>query len=758
MARSTHQVLARTSRPQQFADVVGQQPVIRTLTNALQQERLAHAYCFSGIRGVGKTTIARLLAKGLNCRSTEGPTATPCGTCESCVEIREGRSIDVIERDAASDRGIEEMRQLIDVARYAPSGDRYKVLILDEAHMLTKEASNALLKVLEEPPKYIVFALATTEPSKILPTILSRCQHYQLSRINQGEIEAHLGKLAAGQGITISPDGLALIATAADGSLRDALSLLDKLHAFAGDEIDEATVVDLLGLVDRVLLFRAIDLIAGQNVAGVIELVSEMVQHGVDLHQFTVDLIGHLRNLLVIRSVTEPGAILHLPAADLETLTAQAAHFEVDDLDRAFALLANTEYRIKVAEHPRYHLEVVLARLARMPRLEPIEDLIAALRGEPSGGSSAPPSGGGGRKAAPAPRASAKNVAPAPPQAAPEPTATPAPEPTPPPAPTPVPATPDPTPAVAADPEPEPAKPIAPEPPAPELAPAPAAPAPPAPEPEVTVEAAPVPEPVAPAPATPPLPTTPPEPEPDPEPEAAAAAPETPVADAPGDEANDAEPPISSVLAKVQEKLGETHPLVAQSLSRTCGIDVAGEALVFRFPSSAGLFADRFKDPEILPALRAACEAALGRPVAPRVEIDPNAPTPARPKPKPEPVAPTPPPIQASAEPPFEDDIPHPAETAGNYSAQNAAPAGPPAGTSAPAPNAPTPTPAPVAPEPAAATPASSATETGTAEPAPKPPAGRPASPELRQHVENEPGVQQLLTELKGTVLSVEEL
>ena len=636
MERSSYQVLARKWRPQQFDEVVGQRPIVRTLVNALQQGRTAHAYCFSGIRGVGKTTIARLLAKGLNCRSFEGPTATPCGTCESCVEIMEGRSLDVFERDAASDRGIHEMKELLEIARYAPSRDRYKVMILDEAHMLTPEASNALLKLLEEPPAYIVFALATTEPNKILPTILSRCQHYQLSRISQREIQDHLAKMAAAEGIAISADGLALVATAADGSLRDAQSLLDKLIAFAGDSIDEATVVELLGLIDKVLLFRAVDLIADENVAGVLELVNEMVEQGIDLHQVTIDLLGHFRNLLIVRTVSQPGEILHLPAADLDTLAVQAQRFEIDDLDRAFTLVAGSEYRIKMAAQPRYHLELVLARLARMPRLQPIEDLLAALQDGGSGKNSPPRGGGTRRSREPAPAATRASAA----------------------------------------------------------ASAPAAPVKPAAASE--------------QPAPPKI-------------EAAAT--------------------TSGLLGKIQAKLGETHPLLAQSLSRTCGIDIAGETLVFRFPPTTGLFADRLKDPEVMPALRAACEAALGRSVAPRVEIDANAPTPA-PRPKPKPAAEPPRPARAAPEPqnlsppPTDANLPHPAE---------ASPAHPQA----------VPPPEDVAPA-ADTRPSSAPTETEAGPPPRRLPT--PASPELRRQVENEPAVQALLTELKGSVLSVEEL
>lgn len=414
MATQSYQVLARKWRPRQFDEVVGQDAVVRTLSNALRQRRVAHAYCFSGIRGVGKTTMARLLAMGLNCHAADHPTAEMCNECVSCREIMAGTSIDVLERDAASDRRIDDIRELIEIARYAPARDRHKVIILDEAHMLTPEASNALLKLLEEPPPYVVLVLATTEPEKILTTILSRCQHYQFGRVSQREIVGQLGQIAEAEGIAVTDDSLALIATAADGSLRDAQSLLDKLIAFAGDEIDEATVVDLLGLVERVLLFRATDLIAEQDVAGVLGFVNEMVESGVDLHQFAVDLLGHLRALMVSRAVPEAGEILHLPEADMDRVREQAERFALEDLDRAFHLLSDAEYRIKVAEQPRHHLEVALARLARLPHLEPLESLIAELRqgaderqgaaaGSREGGGSGPAPGsdrrrGGGRQ------------------------------------------------------------------------------------------------------------------------------------------------------------------------------------------------------------------------------------------------------------------------------------------------------------------------------------------------------------------------
>ena len=541
MARHNYQVLARKWRPQQFEDVVGQQAVVQTLSNALAQARIAHAYCFSGIRGVGKTTVARLLARGLNCHASDTATSTPCGECESCLEIMGSRSLDVFERDAASDRGINEMKGLIEIARYAPSRDRYKVMILDEAHMLTTEASNALLKVLEEPADYIVFVLATTEPNKILPTILSRCQHYQFARISQREISTHLARIAQAETIDISADGLALIAAAADGSLRDAQSLLDKLIAFAGNNIDESTVVDLLGLVDRMLLFRSTDLVAAGDVGGVLGLVNEMVEQGVDLHQFTIDLLGHFRNLLIVHSVLDPGEILHLPASDIDRLRAQAEQFEVNDLDRAFSLLASNEYRIKVAEQPRYHVEVVLSRLARMPHLEPIRSLIETL-GSASGDRDTSSTGSAPRRSSERGTAGSKSKETSP---------------------TPKLAKTPPTDAVSA--------------PTPELASAAS--------PQVSGDVT----------------------------RTIAREPVTVAAD--GSHQN-------VLLGEIQRSLEGSHPLVAQVLGRANSIDLGEDTLTLHFPSSASIFAERVRDPQVLPALSAACSAAAGRPVKARVELD----------------------------------------------------------------------------------------------------------------------------------------
>ena len=561
MDNAGYQVLARKWRPLQFDAVVGQKHVVQTLANALDQGRIAHAYCFSGIRGVGKTTIARLLAKGLNCRAVQQPTSKPCGQCESCPEIERSRSLDVVELDAASQSGVENIRELTEVTRYAPSRDRYRVFIIDEAHMLSPAAFNALLKTLEEPPAHVVFVLATTEATKILPTVLSRCQHYQFGRISQREISGHLARMASAENITISNDGLALIATAADGSLRDAQSLLDKLIAFAGDQIDEQTVIDLLGLIDRVLLLRVTDLIAAQDLAGVLEFVNEMVESGVDLHQFTIDLLGHVRNLLIVRTVKDPGDILHLPDSDVARLEQQAGGFGVDDLDRAFSLIAANEYRIKTAAQPRYHLEVVLSRLARMPQLEPIEKLIAALGGEG-------PEPGSGDRAGQRNARARESVSPAARQAAPAPSPKAEPE-------SPSEAVPESPPEAAPTPTPK----VTPEPPQ-EVAPSPT----PASAPEPPQQGASVPRPTVPG-----------------------------------------QSPVSALLRNIQEQVEELNPSIAPILGRTSSISLSGETIVLKFPASASLFAQRVSDPEALELLSTAAEAVLGRRVIARVEIDPQA-------------------------------------------------------------------------------------------------------------------------------------
>lgn len=756
MTDRNYQVIARKWRPQRFDEVVGQQAVVRTLTNALAQSRIAHAYCFSGIRGVGKTTVARLLAKGLNCRSADGPTAEPCGECESCREVMDGRSMDVIERDAASDRGIHEMKELIEIARYSPSRDRYKVFILDEAHMLTAEASNALLKVLEEPPSWIVFVLATTEPNRILPTILSRCQHYQFGRISQREITGHLAKIAIAEGVEVSDDGLALLATAADGSLRDGQSLLDKLIAFAGERIDEQTVIDLLGLVDRVLLFRATELIADGDVAGTIGFVDEMVESGVDLHQFTIDLLGHLRNLLVVHTVEDAGAILHLPEGDVERLRQQAAGFSLDDLDRAFTLVAGSEYRIKLAEQPRYHLELVLARLARMPRLEPIEEILAALRGSEPGPGGAPGGPGrgdrarqGGRTATaarsagpspptgPTPGTAARATAisrdrdPDPRREPPKPNEEPREEP------------PPPRERPRRDP-PKPDEPPREEPPGPEKRPpATAAGAASTQQPRPQPDGQPGPPDVPDKPDVPddPQPPSDPEPpeepggpeEPDPEDLPGMPPPERPrlaaVEPPPREPAQDL--PMPALLRKIQERVNVTHPLIAQILGRSSGISLAGEKVIFQFPESAGIFVDRLRDPEMLRKLADAATEVTGRQVIARIDTHPGRPASRATAAGEEPGAPVTP---ATGGPRLVPDLPSPAPGPASIPDPGAEP-DPPSAVSSTREQTPV-----------------SGNGTTPAAPADS------GDPALRQQAEQEPLVQEFVKALRGQIVSVEEI
>ena len=297
----TYQVLARKYRPQRFEDVVGQPHVTVLLQNAAKLERITHAYLFSGPRGTGKTTTARLLAKALNCEKYDKPTPTPCGTCSSCVEIAESRSLDVLEIDGASNRGIEQVRELRENARYATNRGRWKVYIIDEVHMLTKEAFNALLKTLEEPPKHVVFVFATTEPHKVPATILSRCQRYDFRRISPKETVERLVLIAQAEKIEVEPECLDLLAQKADGSMRDAISLLDQLHSAAEGTLTVARARELLGLLPE----ETDQALAGQLVRHeskeCLGLASRALDEGADLEEFILGLTDYLKNLLIVR-------------------------------------------------------------------------------------------------------------------------------------------------------------------------------------------------------------------------------------------------------------------------------------------------------------------------------------------------------------------------------------------------------------------------------------------------------------------------
>ncbi|HYR44897.1 MAG TPA: DNA polymerase III subunit gamma/tau, partial [Terriglobia bacterium] len=296
---SKYQVIARKFRPQVFEDVVGQKPIVQTLKNAIQMDRIGHAYLFSGPRGVGKTTTARILAKGLNC--ARGPTITPCNECASCQEISSGKSIDVFEIDAASNTGVDNIRELRESAKYAAARSRYKIFIIDEVHMLSTSAFNALLKILEEPPSHVVFIMATTERHKLPATILSRCQQFIFRMISPGEIQAHLRQIAVREGVKIDDRSLSYIVKASEGSMRDAQSLLDQIISFSGQEVVDEDVRDVLGFIPGEILARTLDALADRNSKALLEDVGIVVDQGLSLQQYVRELIGRIRDLLILK-------------------------------------------------------------------------------------------------------------------------------------------------------------------------------------------------------------------------------------------------------------------------------------------------------------------------------------------------------------------------------------------------------------------------------------------------------------------------
>jgi DNA polymerase-3 subunit gamma/tau len=368
----SYQVIARKWRPQTFADVVGQQHVTRTLSNAIQSGRVAHAYIFSGARGVGKTTTARILAKALNC--AKGPAAEPCNECDSCREIGLGNSLDVIEIDAASNRGIDQIRELREMVRYAPAGGRFKVVILDEAHMLTDEASNALLKTLEEPPDKVIFVMATTEPEKLAETIRSRSQHFHFRALSFAEIVDALEQICVKENLTAEPAALAVMARAAEGSLRDALSLLEQARAYCGTNITDTQVRELLGVVPEEILDELTGAIETQSAERVLTLVQ-------NLQHFCREAIGHFRNLLVARVCGADSALIAAPADQRPRLKQTAETFSEEDLTRFFQILLHTDEDLRRKPDARLHLEMGLLRMVNAARLVPLEEILADLEG-----------------------------------------------------------------------------------------------------------------------------------------------------------------------------------------------------------------------------------------------------------------------------------------------------------------------------------------------------------------------------------------
>jgi DNA polymerase III subunit gamma/tau len=379
----SYKVIARKYRPQTFREIVGQQHVTKTIANAINSNRVAHAYIFSGVRGVGKTTTARILAKALNCE--KGTTADPDGTCTSCVEISEGRSLDVLEIDAASNRGIDQIRELREMVRYAPASSRYKVVILDEAHQLTDEASNALLKTLEEPPERVVFILATTRAEDLVETIKSRAQLFQFRALSFKEIAEEIERITSEENIKIEPGAVAVLARAAEGSVRDGLSLLEQAISYSGDTVTDLQVRELLGVVAESVLDDLVEAISQQSAERALSLVHRLIHDGQNLQHFCREAIRHFRNLLVARVCGAKSDLVQAPADERERIAEQAALFTEEDLTRFFNTLMATDAELRRAPDPRLHLELGLLKLINAKRLAPLEEVLAELRGESSG-------------------------------------------------------------------------------------------------------------------------------------------------------------------------------------------------------------------------------------------------------------------------------------------------------------------------------------------------------------------------------------
>jgi DNA polymerase-3 subunit gamma/tau len=372
-------VLARKWRPQAFEDLSGQEPIARILSNAILQDKVAHAYIFSGPRGVGKTSSARILAKSLNC--VDGPTPEPCGKCPSCIAISDGSSVDVSEIDGASNTGVDNIRDLRERIRYAPSGGKYKVYIIDEAHMLSTSAFNALLKTLEEPPAHVIFVLATTEPRKIPQTVLSRCQHLPFRRMTAQKIKERLKVITSAEGIKITDQALDIIARAADGSMRDSLTLLDQIFSFSED-ISASDVKDLLGLTDvETLAALTIAVIEGDR-KGIINIISELTAVGTDLKSFTKDLLQFVRNLLIASVVDDSEGILDL--ADEESAAIARITKVTSEEHTALLLfeLIKAEPTVRSAFYPRIALEMSLIRLSLLSHLGSVNEALKAIQGK----------------------------------------------------------------------------------------------------------------------------------------------------------------------------------------------------------------------------------------------------------------------------------------------------------------------------------------------------------------------------------------
>src|SRR5436305_6019440 len=379
----SYQVLARKYRPQRFSEVIGQDHVTHTLQNAIEQQRIAHGYIFSGHRGIGKTTIARILAMALNCRSSERPTPEPCGVCESCQEIRAGGAVDVIEIDAATNRGIDEIRELREAARYRPARDRYKIYILDEAHQITDAAFNALLKTLEEPPSHIVFMMATTQPEYIPQTIRSRCQHFSFHAVRFDEIVRQLRDLATQENIKAEDDALAALAEAGDGSMRDALSIMDQAIACcavfegaSGAVLTALQVRGLMGTVSTEILVQAMDCVHRSSSEELLKLLDRLMTEGQSPSHFAKQLVRFLRNALVAKVAGEESPLLQISSDERKKVASTAALFSEEDLTRFLNIVLRTHDELGYRQEQRFHLELGMLKMVHASRLLPLEELL----------------------------------------------------------------------------------------------------------------------------------------------------------------------------------------------------------------------------------------------------------------------------------------------------------------------------------------------------------------------------------------------
>jgi len=386
----SYTVLARKYRPQKFSEVIGQEHVTRTLQNAIEQGRTAHGYIFSGHRGIGKTTVARILAAALNCRSKDHPVPEPCGVCESCTEIRAGNSVDVMEIDAATNRGIDEIRELREAARYRPARDRFKIYILDEAHQITDAAFNALLKTLEEPPDHIVFMLATTQPEDIPQTIRSRCQHFSFRAVKFDDIVGQLRDLLTREKIEADDDALALLAEAGDGSMRDALSILDQAIASSTGKLTADSVRNLVGAAPAHILEQVMQAVSESKSEEILRHVDHLISEGHSPTHFARQMVRFLRNATVAKIAGKDSALLQISSEERERVARVAELFAEEDLTRHLQIMLRTHSELGYKQEQRFHLELGLLKMAHAQRLIPIEQLLSDVAATPGAGSQRP--------------------------------------------------------------------------------------------------------------------------------------------------------------------------------------------------------------------------------------------------------------------------------------------------------------------------------------------------------------------------------